>query len=1448
MAQSLIVSVSGLQLRNLSDVIAAQAIDELLVLDSLSAYADQAEVALERAGALRADNPGLSLAFAVVPLEGQLPFKAPPKRVDQLVKAVGGRFEREPWFDEQAPALVVGSSAVADARIEAAQLARVSGNGTAMAAAADLVWTGAELTEKERPGIFDRLRESAQQAIEAFRGNPAAEAPRDQPLQRTQLDDAWALLQERAADADFAGLLQDVFGATEDQASVVIARLLEGPDQSLRLVVLSDEAMQGAQGGFSATGSDGQTPTVYLNSELWADGADPLLRERVMLEEIGAYIDTWINGSDDTAGDEGQEFVSRVLGEQLSADQLAAIRSDNDAGFVWVDGQRVVVENSAMSIVRRGADSTTPVVLTTNAGVLQYQVNISNAVGHGADLLVAAYDANAALIGWQVINRTTSFAANSNYNGTFNFAAAGINLTETSGITLRVWQGTAGTGYGTASNTNPAVTYRSTASVAGGTATGFNVNSTVAPTATDATNGALNLTGIITVGGAVASFTNVTVDTRLPATTATITAINDNVGIIQGVVTSGGRTDDTSVSLSGTLSAALQTGEALRIYTGTTLLGTATVTGTGWTFNDTRTLTNNQALTYTARVADVNGNLGTASAAYTATVDTAASARTARITAVADNVGPLTGTVALNGTTDDQTPTLSGTYSGTLATGDTIRIFNGTTLLGTATTNTANRTWTFTPTSLDAGSYSFISRVADQAGNLSATVANSTYAITISGGDTTAPVFTSATSASVNENVVAGTVVYTAAATDASALTYSLKPGVGDAASFAINATSGAVSISAIPNFETKASYTFTVVATDAQGNLSERIVGLNVSNVNEAATAISLSANTIAENTVIGTGVKIGDLSITDPDASGSNNVLTLEGADAASFQIRGTELFFVGTSPNFEGKPSYAVTVKSTDGSLTYSQGFTVNVSDVAEFTVSEINGSVSFAGDTSGPITIDIAADGSASFTRQGITATTTVSAIGTKVIGSDAETALVVVFNGTANADTFTINAPSVGDLTLQGNLLGGSDRLVLKVADIAGASAGQRILTLLTSGLTATDDTLVFDFADAADTVVLSSGSVISSFTTLEVKAGAVDIRLATVPDGLNVVINSGVVLTTAQFLALGSAESLSGLGNITINVASQAEYDQLAALIADPNSGLSLIGTATNINPAADSGVDQAQVATLTEAIAAITLPSFSFSETAGVISFLGSATGAITITVDAAGLASFAREGVTAANSVSGLFTKELAVTPGTTLDVDVTGTSADDSFRIDAPNAGAILFSGDALGGSDEFSIKVDDLIAGLNNRSLKVDTTGVTSGEKLSFIFDATAANSLLSNLDNDKITLTADSVITDSFTTLKVRVGKVDYSAATIPTNITFDVQSAIVLSYAQFTASNSFLSINDTGSLEIVLSASQLTDLSQASASSTDRPAAREMAGVLATSTATVRKAAVLAAV
>ena len=126
--------------------------------------------------------------------------------------------------------------------------------------------------------------------------------------------------------------------------------------------------------------------------------------------------------------------------------------------------------------------------------------------------------------------------------------------------------------------------------------------------------------------GTTAAVVGTIINDDIPTTTTAITAVNDNVGLIQGVVAAGARTDDTTPTITGTISAALAAGETLRIFNGATLLGSATVNNTNRTWSYIPTLPASAGTTYniTARVADAAGNLGTASSVRSFIVDTTA--------------------------------------------------------------------------------------------------------------------------------------------------------------------------------------------------------------------------------------------------------------------------------------------------------------------------------------------------------------------------------------------------------------------------------------------------------------------------------------------------------------------------------------------------------------------------------------------------------------------------------------------------------------------------------------------------------------------------------------------------------------------------------------------------------------------------------------------------------
>ena len=134
--------------------------------------------------------------------------------------------------------------------------------------------------------------------------------------------------------------------------------------------------------------------------------------------------------------------------------------------------------------------------------------------------------------------------------------------------------------------------------------------------------------------------------------------------------------------------------------------------------------------------------------------------------------------------------------------------------------------------------YAFTVVATDRAGN----TAERPVTLTVRNVDDLPPEFTSASSVSVDENVPADHLVYTAMANERDAvgaplLTYSLKANnQDDAAAFSIDSNSGEVRIKAGPDYEDPANpdhaYAFTVVATDRAGNTAERPVTLAINDL----------------------------------------------------------------------------------------------------------------------------------------------------------------------------------------------------------------------------------------------------------------------------------------------------------------------------------------------------------------------------------------------------------------------------------------------------------------------------------------------------------------------------------------------------------------------------------------------------------------------------------------
>ncbi|MBE4871516.1 MULTISPECIES: BapA/Bap/LapF family large adhesin [Enterobacter] len=254
---------------------------------------------------------------------------------------------------------------------------------------------------------------------------------------------------------------------------------------------------------------------------------------------------------------------------------------------------------------------------------------------------------------------------------------------------------------------------------------------TYTPT-TPLVNGTYTFTAVTTDGAGNTSqpsggFT-LTVDTTPPAA-ATIATVTDDVGGVNGPLTSGDTTDDTTPTLSGTAPA----DAVITVYDGTTLLGTATLDGSGgWSFTPVIPLTDGPH-TLTVHATDAAGNT-TISTPFELTVDTVPPA-TPEIPAITVNPDGTETPLNPGETTRDTTPTLSGTGNP----GDTVTIYNGGVKLDDVLVDGTGN-WTWTPaTPLPNGTYDITLTVTNMDGTGNESAPSQPVTITIDTDAPTAP-------------------------------------------------------------------------------------------------------------------------------------------------------------------------------------------------------------------------------------------------------------------------------------------------------------------------------------------------------------------------------------------------------------------------------------------------------------------------------------------------------------------------------------------------------------------------------------------------------------------------------------------------------------------------------------------------------------------------------------
>ncbi|MCK5830891.1 MAG: tandem-95 repeat protein, partial [Methylococcales bacterium] len=183
----------------------------------------------------------------------------------------------------------------------------------------------------------------------------------------------------------------------------------------------------------------------------------------------------------------------------------------------------------------------------------------------------------------------------------------------------------------------------------------------------------------------------------------------------------------------------------------------------------------------------------------------------------------------------------------------------------------------------------------------------------------------------VSENLKAGAatgVILNALDVDGDKVTYSIENGVP----FSVN-EKGEVVTSEVLDFESVESYTFDVMATSVDGSTSTESITIDVNNINEKPTDITLSASDIDENSKEGTVV--AKLSATDEDLG---EIFSYSMAKNDNFEVVGNQIKVKsGADLDFESAESHSVDITVTDSAgNAYTETILFAVNDINDVPV--------------------------------------------------------------------------------------------------------------------------------------------------------------------------------------------------------------------------------------------------------------------------------------------------------------------------------------------------------------------------------------------------------------------------------------------------------------------------------------------------------------------------------
>ena len=408
-----------------------------------------------------------------------------------------------------------------------------------------------------------------------------------------------------------------------------------------------------------------------------------------------------------------------------------------------------------------------------------------------------------------------------------------------------------------------------------------------------------------------------TVDTDAPGDVISL-VVTDDVLPGAGSISPGGSTNDKTPTFSGSVdSASLEVGSTVILMEGSKEIGRATLGISGaWSITPSQPLGEGKH-DFTITVVDQAGNASPGKD-FSLTVDTAPPAVANSIT-LSDDVDPVKGTIAANGTTNDATPTLNGAV-GSAEAGSTVSIYDGSVLLGSVQAN-PDGSWTFTTPVLLNGSHSLTVTATDAAGNVS--TATSPIAFTV---DTVAPLPILALSVS---NDVGTTALISGATTKDSTPIIGGRAEAGSTVTVYSGQTIIGIATAGVdgtwsiaPTSLSDQTYTFTATATDAAGNVSQASPPFTLTIDTQAPSAplaFTVTDNIAPVTGNVTSGTTINDTHPVLTGAAGSveaNALITIYNGNTAIATTRAlADGSWSYASLTGWGNAAYALTVTATD-----------------------------------------------------------------------------------------------------------------------------------------------------------------------------------------------------------------------------------------------------------------------------------------------------------------------------------------------------------------------------------------------------------------------------------------------------------------------------------------------------------------------------------------------------